>query len=85
LIPGEPALHEFKRWVTVVAHGRPETRITLTYPAINSTRHIAFLVSGEGKRAILREVHAGGSSKPAAQLAPLGDLMFIADEAAVMR
>jgi 6-phosphogluconolactonase len=82
LIPGEPALLERDRWVAVVAHGRPETRITLTYPAINASRHVAFLVSGETKRTILREVLAGGSTKPAARLSPMGDIMFIADRAA---
>jgi 6-phosphogluconolactonase len=82
LIPGEPALLERNRWVTVVAHGRPETRITLTYPAIEASRHIAFLVSGESKRTILREVLAGGGTKPAAQLSPMGDILFIADRAA---
>jgi 6-phosphogluconolactonase len=82
LIPGESALLERNRWVTVVAHGRPETRITLTYPAIEASRHIAFLVSGESKRTILREVLAGGSTKPAAQLSPMGDILFLADRAA---
>jgi 6-phosphogluconolactonase len=82
LIPGEPALKERDHWTAVVAHGRPETRITLTYPALNASRHIAFLVSGEGKRAVLREVLAGGSTKPAAQLSPMGDILFIADRAA---
>ena len=82
LIPGEPALLERDRWVAVVAHGRPETRITLTYPAINASHHVAFLVSGETKRTILREVLAGGSTKPAAQLSPMGDILFIADRAA---
>jgi 6-phosphogluconolactonase len=82
LIPGEPALNERNHWVATVAHGRPETRITLTYPAINSSRHIAFLVSGAGKRSILQEVLAGHSAVPAARLAPAGDLVFIADRAA---
>ena len=82
LIPGEPALVERDRWVAVVAHGRPETRITLTYPALNASRHILFLVSGEAKRPILREVLAGGSTRPAAQLSPMGDILFIADRAA---
>jgi 6-phosphogluconolactonase len=82
LLPGEPALEEREKWVAVVAHGRPETRITLTFPAIDASRHIAFLVSGESKRAILREILAGGSSKPAAELSPMGDLVFIVDRAA---
>jgi 6-phosphogluconolactonase len=66
-----------------VAHGRPEERITLTYPAINASRHIAFLVSGKAKAAILRQVIAGGSTVPAARLSPQGELVFIADRAAV--
>jgi 6-phosphogluconolactonase len=82
LIPAEPALLELDRWVAVVAHGRPETRITLTYPVIDASRHIAFLVSGETKRSILREVLAGGSIKPAARLSPMDDILFIADRAA---
>jgi len=79
LIPGEPVLGERTHWVAAVAHGRPEERITLTYPAINSSRHIAFLVSGASKRSILQKVLAGGSMVPAAQLKPLGELVFIAD------
>lgn len=82
LLPGDPVLQERDRWVAEVMHGRPETRITLTYPAINSSRHIAFLVSGESKRAILAEVLSGASAAPAARLTPLGDLLFICDRAA---
>jgi len=82
LIPGDAVLSEQHRWVAVVAHGRPEIRITLTYPAINASRHIAFLVSGKDKRAILRDVLAGDDSKPAARLSPKGNILFIADRAA---
>lgn len=82
LLPGDPVLQEREHWVSAVAHGRPETRITLTYPAINSSRHVAFLVSGESKRPILREVLSGSGAAPAARLDPLGDLTFIADRAA---
>jgi len=65
-----------------VAHGRPEERITLTYPAIDASRHIAFLVSGSSKTAILRQVVAGGSTVPAARLSPMGELVFLVDRAA---
>lgn len=82
LLPGEPVLDDRTHWVAAVAHGRPESRITLTYPAINASRHIALLVSGASKQAILREVLAGRSTAPAARLEPLGDLVFIADRAA---
>jgi len=79
LLPGEPVLNERTHWVAAVAHGRPETRITLTYPAINSSRHIAFLVNGAGKRNMLQQVLSGRSNVPAARLKPFGDLLFIAD------
>ena len=82
LLPGEPVLEEDTRWVSAVAHGRPETRITLTYPAINASRHIAFLLSGAGKRDMLRQVLSGNSNVPAARLRPWGDLVFITDRAA---
>ncbi len=82
LLPGEPVLDERRSWVAAVSHGRPQSRITLTYPAINASRHIAFLVSGAGKRAILREVLGGHSTAPAARLDPYGDIVFLADRAA---
>jgi 6-phosphogluconolactonase len=83
LIPGEPVLQERERWVSAVSHGRPETRITLTYPPIESSRHIAFLVSGAAKRDILQKVRAQSADVPAARLRPCGDLTFLADRAAV--
>ena len=82
LIPGEPVLEETQRWVAEVGHGRPEVRITLTYPAIDSSALILFLVSGAAKRAVLAEVLSGGSRVPAARLHPAGRLVFLADRAA---
>ena len=72
-------LNERTRWLATVAHGRPETRITLTYPASDASQHIAFLVSGASKRAMLHEVLSGPSRVPAARLHPLGELVFMAD------
>jgi 6-phosphogluconolactonase len=85
LIPGEPVLDERKRWVAAVSHGRPEIRITLTYPPIESSREIAFLVTGTDKAAILGEIHAGGSNVPAARLRPVGELIWFVDRAAASR
>ncbi len=82
LLPGEPVLEERTRWVAVVGHGRPEVRITITFPAIDSSGLIAFLVSGAGKRKILAEVRSGHSDLPAARLRPAGRLLFLADRAA---
>jgi len=82
LLPGEPVLEERKRWVSVVSHGRPEIRITMTYPAIESSRRVAFLVAGQEKTSILRTIRAGGSQVPAARVRPVGDLLWFIDRAA---
>jgi 6-phosphogluconolactonase len=66
----------------VVAHGWPEVRITMTYPVIESSRRVAFLVSGQEKASILRAIRAGGSQLPAARVRPQGELFWFVDSAA---
>ena len=85
LIPGEPVLAERKRWVAAVGHGRPQVRITLTYPALESSASTAFLVQGEGKRAILDRLLSGDEDIPAGKLRPQGDLFYLVDRAAAGR
>jgi 6-phosphogluconolactonase len=82
LLPGEAVLEERTRWVAAVSHGRPEVRITMTYPAIESSRHVAFLVAGQEKAAMLGAIRAGGSQVPAARVKPIGELVWFADRAA---
>ena len=50
LFPGQPALQERRRWVIAVIGAKSEPRITLTYPALDSSRDVAFLATGEEKR-----------------------------------
>jgi len=82
LIPGQPVLEERSRWVAAVEHGRKEVRLTLTYPALDSSRAVAFLVTGAAKAAILAEVRSGNSDAPAARVRPVGELIWFADRAA---
>jgi 6-phosphogluconolactonase len=82
LLPGEPVLNERKRWVAAVSHGRPEVRITLTYPPIDSSRQVAFLVAGQEKAAIFSKIRAGNSDLPAARVHPVGELIWFVDQAA---
>ena len=82
LLPGEPVLQERKRWVAAVSHGRPEVRITMTYPVIESSRQVAFLVAGKEKAAIFKTIRAGGSDVPAARVRPVGELIWFVDRAA---
>lgn len=51
LFPGHPVVHENKRWVTFVKDSPkpPPERITFTFPVINSSAHIALVVTGAGK------------------------------------
>lgn len=82
LLPGDPTLEERTRWAVPVSHGRPEVRITLTFPAIESSRHVAFLVEGKSKAPTLAAIRAGESQLPAARVRPMGELVWFVDRAA---
>ena len=85
LFPGTAVLEERRRWVAEVVGAKPEARITLTYPALESSRHTAFLVAGGEKQAIFARVLAGDRELPAARLEPQGELLWFADAAAAGR
>jgi 6-phosphogluconolactonase len=82
LLPGEAVLNERRRWVAAVSHGRPEVRITMTFPVIDSSRRVAFLVAGRDKAAIFHAIRAGDSKLPAARIRPVGELFWFVDQAA---
>ncbi|HQT88222.1 MAG TPA: 6-phosphogluconolactonase [Acidiphilium sp.] len=84
LLPNQPALlDERTRWTLPVTQGRPEARITLTYPVLESARCVVFIVSGEGKRAMLDAILSGANqTAPAARLNPQGRLIWLVDRAA---
>jgi 6-phosphogluconolactonase len=79
LLPDEPVLDERKRWVAAVSHGRPEVRVTMTYPTIESSRRVAFLVAGREKAKIFDAIRGGNSRVPAAQVRPVGELIWFVD------
>jgi 6-phosphogluconolactonase len=81
LFPGTAVLEERERWVAAVVGPKP-ARITLTYPALESSRHVAFLVAGKEKREIFSRFQRGEQSLPAARLRPSGTLHWFADAAA---
>jgi len=83
LLPDQPVLEERSRWVTVVPDGRPEPRISLTYPALESSRLTVFLVAGAAKREPLARARAGDPTIPAGRLKPQGDVIWLVDRAAV--
>jgi 6-phosphogluconolactonase len=81
LFPGTAALDERNHWVVAVEGVKPEPRITLTYPALEASSHVMFLVSGKAKREMLAQVWQGGGV-PAARLRPTGELHWFIDRAA---
>lgn len=82
LFPDSTVLNERERWVAAVADAKSAARITLTYPALESSRHAAFLVVGEEKRAIFSRFRRGDDALPAARLRPIGAVHLFADAAA---
>ncbi|MBV8801034.1 MAG: 6-phosphogluconolactonase [Alphaproteobacteria bacterium] len=81
LFPGAPALEEAAHWV-VAAAGHDVPRITLTYPALESSRAVAFLVAGADKAEIVRRVISGDDSLPASRVRPQGEIVWFLDRAA---
>jgi 6-phosphogluconolactonase len=82
LFPGQAVLDERVRWTGVMHDPEAGTRITLTYPALESSRETMFLVAGADKKMVLREVLAGDRRHPASRLEPVGALRVLADAAA---
>jgi 6-phosphogluconolactonase len=82
LLPGQPVLDERAHWVAPVLKGRDEPRITLTYPALESSRAVAFIVTGAEKRDAVARTREGDVHLPAARLKPKGETVWFLDRAA---
>lgn len=87
LFPGTDVLAERERWAREVFVAEQGLfRVTLTVPVINNAATAAFVVSGEGKAQVLREVLEGTVYPfrlPARLIKPLqGRLVWMVDRAA---
>jgi 6-phosphogluconolactonase len=82
LFPNSPVLTERKKWVCAVIGAKPEPRITLTYPALDSSKALAFLVTGADKKDIFHKVRNGNNNYPAGLIKPTGNLYWFLDQAA---
>jgi len=81
LFPGQAALRETQRWAVAVIGAKSEPRITLTYPALDSSRDVAFVVTGKAKRDAVARAQAGDRAIPAARIRPVGRLHWFTDRA----
>jgi 6-phosphogluconolactonase len=87
LFPDSTALDETKRWVVGVDHAHVEPfvpRVTLTLPALASSREMLFLACGNGKRAMISKIVAG-ADLPAARAHSDGATVWLIDKAAAGR
>jgi len=84
LFPGQPALQETRRWAVAVIGAKAEARITLTYPALDSSRDVAFVVTGQEKRQVVARAQAGDRTLPAGVVRPVGRLHWFTDRSAAL-
>jgi 6-phosphogluconolactonase len=81
LFPQTAALREHKRWAVAVPKSASEMRLSLSFPALNSSRLAVMLVVGEAKRAVLDQL-AHAADLPAQGIRPVGELVWLLDRAA---
>jgi 6-phosphogluconolactonase len=81
LIPGDPVLNVMDRDVAITGVYQGRRRMTLTYPAINRSRRILWLVSGKDKVSAFPKLRAADPSIPAGRISQTQGLL-LADRAA---
>jgi 6-phosphogluconolactonase len=81
LVPGDPVLDVTDALVALTGEYQGRRRMTLTYPAIERTRTILWLVTGEDKVDALARLRAGDRSVPAGRVSTENALV-VADAAA---
>jgi 6-phosphogluconolactonase len=81
LVPGDPVLAVTARDVALTGVYQKHRRMTLTYPVINRSRRILWLVTGPEKAGILARLRSGDLSIPAGRIRQ-NDALVLADRAA---
>jgi 6-phosphogluconolactonase len=81
LVPGDPVLDITDADVGLTGIYQGRRRMTLTYPILDRTRRILWLVTGEEKAEMLHRLQDGDRSIPAGRIAPEKAIVF-ADRAA---
>ncbi|MEX2189880.1 MAG: 6-phosphogluconolactonase [Bacteroidota bacterium] len=82
LVPGDPVLDVTDSVVAVTGVYQGRRRMTLTYPILNRSRRILWIVSGGAKAAMLARLRAGDKSIPAGRVNQENALVLADREAA---
>ncbi len=83
LFPNSPALNETEHLTASVSPGDPakKERITITFPVINNSKNVFFLVSGTNKAKVINKISGNDRSLPATNISPAkGTLFFLLDK-----
>lgn len=81
LVPGDPVLNITDREVAVTGLYQQRRRMTLTYPILNRSRRILWLVTGPEKASMLRRLQNADPAIPAGRIRH-DDSLILADRAA---
>ena len=81
LVPGDPVLDVTDADVALTGVYQQKRRMTLTYPMLNRSRWILWLVSGSDKVAALQRLRDGDRSIPAGRI-QAANALVLADQAA---
>jgi 6-phosphogluconolactonase len=81
LVPGDPVLGRGDADVAISGPYQGRLRMTLTYPVIDRTRRIVFVVTGNDKADALRRLQAGDAAIPAGRVSRR-QAMVLADRSA---
>jgi 6-phosphogluconolactonase len=76
LIPGDPVLNVADADVALTGVYQGRRRMTLTYPAINRSRRILWLITGTEKVGMLARLRKGDPSIPAGRIRQDGAVIF---------
>ncbi len=82
LIPGDPVLQVADADVALTGIYQARRRMTLTYPMLNRSRRILWVVTGAEKAEMLVRLRNGDASIPAGQICP-DNALVLADRAAM--
>jgi len=81
LVPGDPVLHVADADVALTATYQGRRRMTLTYPILNRSRQVLWLVTGDDKAEMVGRLYAGDASIPAGRV-HRDHALLLADRAA---
>ncbi|ANN68422.1 6-phosphogluconolactonase [Bordetella bronchialis] len=79
LFPGAPQLSETQAWTVAVTGIKPEPRISLTYPTLDSAAAVVFLAAGAAKRPAVSRARAHDPDVPSGRVRPQGELLWYLD------